>query len=165
MRQRVKMVAKISLIGVCFSGILMAGSGVSPERMEEWLKESNTTCPIKFVDTSRYPKWRAVILYKDNQKEFFSSPKSMLHYFYTQSYRNFSGVQALYVTDYETGGLIESSEAYYVFGSRIVSMSGDDLIPFGTRESAEKFAKEHSGKRIFEFKEVTKKLVDYLEIR
>ncbi|MGP1450459.1 MAG: nitrous oxide reductase accessory protein NosL [Wolinella sp.] len=137
---------------------------ISAIDVDSWLGDSNATCQIKYIDTKKYPKWRAVIVYKDGKKELFSSPKSMLHYFYSKSYQNFSGVKNLYVSDYNSGDLILASDAFYVFGSRIVSMSGDDLIPFSTKESAEKFSQQWSGKRIFEFSNITKKLIDYLEM-
>ena len=44
-----------------------------------------------------------------------------------------------------------------------MSASGDDLIPFDTYEKAEKFAKANSGHKILQFKDITKKLIEYLE--
>ncbi|AII14418.1 nitrous oxide reductase accessory protein [Campylobacter iguaniorum] len=128
----------------------------------EFFKDTNTTCPIKFIDVFNHPDWISVLEYKNGQKVLFSSVKPMFHYFYTDSYKHISPLKKMYVTDYKSKELIDAASAYYVFGSRVVSNSGDDLIPFLSLEDAKDFMAKNSGHKIMEFKDINKKLIDYL---
>ncbi|MFW5607494.1 MAG: nitrous oxide reductase accessory protein NosL, partial [Campylobacter hyointestinalis] len=100
----------------------------------EFFKDVNSTCPIKFIDVFSHPDWISVLEYKNGEKVLFSSVKPMFHYFYVSSYKHISPLKKMYVTDFKTKKLIDASDAFYVFGSRIVSASGDDLIPFSSME-------------------------------
>lgn len=125
------------------------------------LNDINSTCPVRFVDVAKQPKFACFLIYKDGDKIALSSVKAMFHYFYTQNY-NHGLLKQMLVSDYKSGELIDATSAFYVFGSRIVSASGDDLIPFATLEDAKEFMKANSGHKIFEQKDISKKLIDYL---
>lgn len=129
----------------------------------EFFKDANSTCPIKFIDVFKYPDWIAVLEYKNGKKVLFSSAKQMFYYFYTSKPKEVVPLKKMYVTDYKTKELIEATEAFYVFGSNVVSFSGDDLIPFASYEDAKKFVDDNSASRIFEFSKINKKLIDYLD--
>ncbi|ARQ97930.1 nitrous oxide reductase accessory protein NosL [Campylobacter lanienae] len=128
----------------------------------EFFKDTNSTCPIKFIDVFKYPDWIAAIEYKNGKKVLFSSAKQMFYYLYTSKPKEVVPIKKLYVTDYKTKELIEATDAFYIFGSRIVSYSGDDLIPFASYEDAKEFTTQTSASRIFEFSKINKKLIDYL---
>ena len=51
----------------------------------------------------------------------------MFYYFYTSKPKEVVPLKKMYVTDYKTKELIEATDAFYVFGSNVVSFSGDDL--------------------------------------
>lgn len=125
------------------------------------LNDTNTTCPIRYVDILKHPQFACFLIYKDGDKIALSSVKAMFHYFYTQNY-NHGLLKQMLVSDYKSGELIDATSAFYVFGSRIVSASGDDLIPFATLKDAKEFMKSNSGHKIFEHKDISKKLIDYL---
>lgn len=55
-----------------------------------------------------------------------------------------------YVTDFLTKRLIDVKEAYLVMGTQIRGFMGYDLIPFSSKEEAERFMAEHGGKRIIQ---------------
>lgn len=131
------------------------------DKNDPYFSDTNSTCPIKFIDVFKSPNFVAVIEYKDNKKILFSSSKQMFHYFYKLNH-HFVPINRLLVTDFKTGELIEASEAFYVFGSRIVSASGDDLIPFALEADAKEFASKNSGHAILPFSKITAKLIDYL---
>jgi nitrous oxide reductase accessory protein NosL len=59
-----------------------------------------------------------------------------------------------YVTDFETKRLIDVDKAFLVLGSTVKGFMGYDLIPFSSKESAEKFMGFYGGKRIVELKTV-----------
>ncbi|ARR01087.1 MULTISPECIES: nitrous oxide reductase accessory protein NosL [Campylobacter] len=128
----------------------------------QFFKDVNSTCPIKFIDVFKYPDWIAAVEYKNGKKVLFSSAKQMFYYIYTSKPKEVVPLKKLYVTDYKTKELIEATDAFYVFGSRIVSFSGDDLIPFRSYDDAKEFADKTSASRIFEFSKINKKLIDYL---
>jgi len=79
-----------------------------------------------------------------------------------KSERDFSEIL---VTDYETMQAINAETAYFVYGSRATSPSGDDLVALETKEAAEAFAKRYSGKRVFKFDEISDALIRLLNGR
>ena len=79
-----------------------------------------------------------------------------------KSERDFSKIV---VTDYATMKPINAETAFFVYGSRATSPAGDDLVPFATREAAEKFSKAYGGKRILKFDEVPDALIRLLNGR
>lgn len=130
---------------------------------DTFFKDANTTCPVKFIDVFKAPKFIAVLEY-EGEKVLFSSPKAMFHYFYEIApKRHFGRLKRILVSDYKSGDLIEARGAFYVFGSRIVSAGGDDLIPFATLKDAQDFAAANSGRKILKFSEITRRLIEYLE--
>jgi nitrous oxide reductase accessory protein NosL len=149
---------------VLFFALCAALFGAGDPRENPFFKDVNSTCPIKFIDVFTAPRFIAALEYNDGEKVLFSSPKQMFHYMYKRSSaEHVAPIRRMLVTDYASGELIDASEAFYVFGSRVVSASGDDLIPFSNLKSAEDFSREHSGHRILEFKDVKQKLIEYLE--
>jgi len=133
--------------------------------------DKNTTCLVRHFKVYKDPKWVAMIQVRDGKTVYFSSPKSMFEFYHrpgkwfdvgVKSERDFSQIV---VTDYETLKPINAETAFFVYGSRATSPSGDDLVPFSTKEAAEKFSKAYSGKRIFKFDEVTDALIRLLNGR
>ena len=127
---------------------------------DEFFKDVNQTCAVKFINVFKAPNFIAALEYKDGKKVLFSSAKLMFYYYFNADKSEFKN---LYVTDYKNKNLINAKKAFYVFGSRIVSSSGDDLIPFSSLEDALEFSKENSGHKLFFFNEITKNLILYLD--
>jgi len=100
------------------------------------------------------PKWVSKIELRNGKKLFFSSPKSLIE-FYHQPGKWFDvGVKSendfkdIIVTDYQTLKLINARDAFYVYGSRATSPSGDDLVATKSEKEAKIFAKKYSGKSL-----------------
>ena len=74
---------------------------------------------------------------------------------------NFGGAE-LYVTDYASGEILRTQDAFYVFGSVLQSARGDDLITFARLRDAQDFMREKKGHKILQFREISAKLIDYL---
>ena len=74
-------------------------------------------------------------------------------------------VKSIYVTDYKSKKLIDAKTAYYVFGSNIMSVGGDDLIPFSLENDAKEFFKVNNGKQIYRFDRMTENFINYLDMR
>ena len=105
------------------------------------------------------------------QKVFFSSPKSMFEFYHRPGKWYDIGVKSekdfkdIIVTDYETMKLVNAKDAYFIYGSRATSPSGDDLVVIGNKTRAENFAKKYSGKRVFRFNEVSDPLIKLINGR
>ncbi|MEA1954388.1 MAG: nitrous oxide reductase accessory protein NosL [Campylobacterota bacterium] len=127
--------------------------------------DKNTSCLVRHIKVYKEPKWVAKIKVRNGKTVYFSSPKSLFEFYHrpgkwfdvgVKSERDFSEIV---VTDYETLKPINAETAFYIYGSRVTSPAGDDLVAIETKEAAEKFAKIYSGKRIFKFDEVSDALI------
>jgi nitrous oxide reductase accessory protein NosL len=54
---------------------------------------------------------------------------------------------------------IEAGRAFYVIGSDVMGPMGHELAPLATKADAEDFLKDHKGKRILSYGEVTPEIV------
>ncbi len=133
--------------------------------------DKNTSCLVRNIPLYKDPKWSAKIVTRAGKTVYFSSPKSLFEFYHrpgkwfevgVKNERDFSQIV---VTDYLTLQAIDAEKAFFVYGSSDTSPAGDDLVPFATKKSAEKFAKENNGKRIFEFDKVSDALIRLLNGR
>jgi len=133
--------------------------------------DRNTTGLVRQMKVYKEPKWVAKIMLQNGKKLFFVSPKSMIE-FYHQPGKWFDiGVKSeadfkqILVTDYSTMEPINARGAFYVYGSNVTSPAGDDLVPFANYDTAQRFSKEHNGKRVMAFAEIPKALINLLNGR
>jgi len=133
--------------------------------------DKETTCLVRHLKVYKEPKWVAKIMLQNGKNIFFSSPKSMIE-FYHQPGKWFDvGVKSekdfkqILVTDYDTMEPINARGAFFVYGSNVTSPAGDDLVPFANYDTAQRFAKEHNGKRVMAFAEIPKALINLLNGR
>ncbi len=133
--------------------------------------DKNTSCLVRHIKVYKEPKWVAKIKIRNGKTVYFSSPKSLFEFYHrpgkwfdigVKSERDFSKIV---VTDFNTLKAIDAEKAFYVYGSRVTSPAGDDLVPFKTKKAAEDFSKTYSGKRIFKFDEVSDALIRLLNGR
>jgi len=156
------------------TGMTFAATEVKPFKVEKkyfLTYDKNTTCIVRHIKVYKEPKWVANIEVRSGKTVYFSSPKSMFEFYHRpgkwfdvgiKSERDFSQI---IVTDYETLKPINAETAFFVYGSGATSPAGDDLVPFATKEAAEKFSKEYNGKRIMKFDEVSDALIRLLNGR
>jgi len=157
------------LIGMLFfSTLFSATSELKPFKVEKkyfLTYDKNTTCLVRHLKVYKEPKWVAKIKVRNGKVVYFSSPKSMFEFYFrpgkwydvgVKSERDFSEIV---VTDYATLKPINAETAYYVYGSNVTSPGGDDLVPFATKEAAEKFSKAHNGHRVMPFDKVSDALI------
>jgi len=115
-------------------------------------------CPICGMFIAKYPKWVATI--KDNNHiHYFDGVKDMMKFIFLKN-KKFIDIK---VTDYYTINGIDAFNAFYVYGSNIYGPMGNELIPFNNLEKAKEFLKNHSGKKILKFNEITKKIIYSLD--
>jgi len=124
-------------------------------------------CPVCGMFVAKYPDFAAQIQYSDGSTVFFDGAKDMFKYLQQPAaYRK--GKQAgnmtgIYVTDYYSLAPVDGVSAWYVSGSDIYGPMGHELVPFGKEKDAREFMKDHKGKRLLRFREVTPQVVKGLD--
>jgi nitrous oxide reductase accessory protein NosL len=116
-------------------------------------------CPVCGMFVYKYPDFLAEILFKDGSVAFFDGAKDLFKYYFDlQKYdrkHTSADFDCLYVTDYYSLELIDGRQAYYVVGSDVYGPMGKELIPFADESQAKVFMKDHQGKRLLRFKEIS----------
>ena len=124
-------------------------------------------CPVCGMFVAKYPDFLAAIRYRDGSRFFFDGAKDMFKYYFDiEKYhpaRKQSDIEAVYVTDYYNLSPTNAYEATYIVGSDIYGPMGRELIPFEKAGDAEAFMKDHRGKSLLKFKDVTLPLVKSLD--
>ena len=119
-------------------------------------------CPVCGMFVAKYQPWIAQIQYSEDDVAMFDGVKDMMaFYFEPEKYGGKKGqkANAIYVKDYYTQEWFNGKEAVYVTGSDVMGPMGHEFIPFNSTSAAENFMKDHKGKRIFQFSEITLKQV------
>ncbi len=119
-------------------------------------------CPVCGMLVSKYPNWVAVVQYKDGHAHFFDGAKDLFKYLhdltkYAPGHRR-EDVAVIQVTDFYSLMRIDAQKAFFVVDSDVLGPMGHELVPLATRADAEDFLKDHKGKRILGFAEVTREL-------
>jgi len=79
------------------------------------------------------------------------------------SKRTPSSIESIYLTEYYNYKVIDGTKAFYVIGSDVLGPMGKELIPFETMADASDFSKDHKGKRILRFENVSREVVKSFE--
>jgi len=124
-------------------------------------KERCTVCGM-FV--AKYPNWLAQIHYDSlEQTKFFDGVKDMMvYYFNPEMYGGPSrdSIMNIFVKDYYSLNWLSAQDAHFVAGSDVYGPMGHELVPFSSREAAENYSKDHHGKKILTFDEITPELIE-----
>ena len=156
------------LMGIFLAVSLSSASSVLPPKAKKnYVMDYNkeTRCLVRNFFVYKDPKWAAKIELKNGKKIYFSSPKSLIEFYHRPGKWFDVGVKDekdfkdIIVTDYETMKLLNAKDAYYIYGSRAISPSGDDLVVIENEEDAKIFSERYSGKRVFKFKEISPALI------
>ena len=115
----------------------------------------------------KYPDFLAEIIYKDGTYAVFDGSKDMFKYLFNlQKYnpaQKTENIDSIYVTDYYQLALIDGYKATYVIGSDIYGPMGKEPIPFAKEADAQGFKKDHKGKSLLKFKEITPEIIKGLD--
>jgi copper chaperone NosL len=120
-------------------------------------------CPVCGMIVSKYPNWIATVVWKDGHTHHFDGAKDMFKFLqslpkYAPSHK-LSDAKAVAVTDFYNLEKIAADKAFYVIGSDVMGPMGPELVPLATRADAEDFLKDHKGRRILGYAEITPALV------
>ncbi|MCX8087322.1 MAG: nitrous oxide reductase accessory protein NosL [Rhodocyclaceae bacterium] len=119
-------------------------------------------CPVCGMLVAKYPHWVATIVYKDGHAHHFDGAKDMFKFWfdppkYAPGHAR-EQIASIWVTDYYNLQKIDAKTALYVIGSDVLGPMGHEFVPLATLADAEEFLKEHKGRRILRFGEVTREL-------
>jgi len=124
-------------------------------------------CPVCGMFVAKYPDWQAQVIFRDGSLAYFDGAKDMFKYLFNLKKYNptkkSADIRAIHVNDYYDLIFINGWEAYYVAGSDIYGPMGRELIPFQKEADARGFLKDHKGKTLLKFKEVTPEIVKGLD--
>ena len=124
-------------------------------------------CPVCGMFVAKYPDFVAEVLFKNGSYAVFDGAKDMFKYYLNIKKYNppqdKENIEAIYVTDYYSLNLIDGLRAYYVLGSNIYGPMGNELIPFAKESDAREFMKDHRGKSMLKFTDVTYETVKALD--
>jgi len=124
-------------------------------------------CPVCGMFVHKYPDFLALIIFKDGSAAFFDGAKDMFKYYFNQQKyspnQKEADVDSVYVADYYSLGTIDAAKAYYVLGSDVYGPMGNELIPFEKEAEARVFMKDHKGKSLLRFQDITYAMVKGME--
>jgi copper chaperone NosL len=151
----------LGLAGFLLVSVAVAGEKAAP------VPSARDKCPVCGMFVAKYTEWTASVVYKDGATFFFDGPKDLFVYCLTpEKYdtgRKRADIAAVHVTDYYTLKAIDGREAYYVLGSNVFGPMGKELVPFSKKADAEGFLKDHGGKSVLRFSDVTRQTLKALE--
>lgn len=120
-------------------------------------------CPVCRMYVSQAPHWLAAAVMRSGRTLYFDGPKDLFRFVFDgEKYlpgKTDLAVEALYVTDYYTLALVRADGVSFVIGSDVYGPMGYELVPIGGREQADVFLKDHKGKRILSFSEITPEII------
>jgi nitrous oxide reductase accessory protein NosL len=116
-------------------------------------------CPVCGMVVSKYPNWIAMVRYRDGHAHYFDGAKDMFKYLfnlsrYAPGHRS-QDIEQIVVTEYYDLKRLDARRAFFVIGSDMHGPMGHELIPLATRADAEEFLRDHGGRRILTYMEVT----------
>jgi nitrous oxide reductase accessory protein NosL len=116
-------------------------------------------CAVCGMFVAKYKTWVAQIIFSDRSYAAFDGPKDMFKYYLQMNKyapaKKPSDITAVYVTEYYSAKLMDAKKMFYVTGSNVLGPMGDELIPVASEKQAQEFLKDHKGKGILKFQEIT----------
>jgi len=149
------------IISVLISGLLVFS--VSPLYAEGPQPTKKDKCLVCGMAVSPYPNWVSAIEFKDGTRVFFDGPKDMFRFYFNMkkygSDKTQADVSTVYVTEYYSTKMMNAGDddLYFITGSDVYGPMGMELVPVKGKKQAETFMKDHKGKRMLRFSEVTMK--------
>ena len=116
-------------------------------------------CPVCGMFVAKYPDFAAQIQFRDGSTFHFDGAKDMFKYYLNLSRyapgKKPADISTVLVTSYYDLTMVDGASAYYVIGSDVFGPMGRELIPFVKESEARDFLKDHKGKKILRFRDVT----------
>ena len=107
-------------------------------------------CPVCGMFLYHYPTWVSRITYPNDETYSFDGVKDMMRFYFN----NEENIVHIFVQDYYTQKTLEARDSYFVLGSDVYGPMGVELIPFSTKEKADKFSLDHKGLKVVKFQDI-----------
>ena len=124
------------------------------------------SCAVCGMHVPNVPDWAAVITFQDGGQAWFDGPKDLFTFLFdVKRYaprRKAQDIRDIQVKDYYGLKHIDARKAWFVLGSDVMGPMGHELVPFAGEAQARDFQKDHRGKRILGFGDITAKTLDEL---
>jgi nitrous oxide reductase accessory protein NosL len=124
-------------------------------------------CPVCGMFVYKYPEWVGQIVFKDGSYAFFDGAKDLFKYYFNLKKYNpqktRADIESISVTEYYDIQPVAAQSAWFVVGSDVYGPMGKELIPVSNETGAREFLKDHKGKRILRFKEITPSILEKLD--
>jgi nitrous oxide reductase accessory protein NosL len=116
-------------------------------------------CAVCGMQVANFPDWAAVITFRDGAQAWFDGPKDLFTFLLDlKQYapkRQAGDITAIQVKDYYALKHVDGRKAFYVTGSDVMGPMGKELVPFATEAAARDFLKDHHGRQVLTFPQVT----------
>lgn len=127
----------------------------------------DAVCPVCGMFVAKFPEWVAVVVYKDGHAHYFDGAKDLFKFLaapksYVPAHRP-EDVATVAVTDYYAVEPIAARDAWYVIGSDVLGPMGHELVPLSTEAEAKDFLRDHHGKAVIRFDQVTPDVLGRLD--
>jgi len=123
-------------------------------------------CPVCGMLVSPHHDWISQVRHDDGTTVFFAGCKDLFKYLLSLDRyaprKDRKNVVSVFVTNYYDGEVISARTALFVVGSNALGPIGHELIPHRSHVAAEDFMRDHHGRRILRFNEVTKTILHEL---
>jgi len=124
-------------------------------------------CPVCGMFVAGYKDFLTATAFKDGAVFYFDGPKDMFRFLFEPAKywpsRDRSDTASVWVTDYYSLKMVDGSAAFYVRGSDVLGPMGAELIPFAKEDEAKEFMKDHQGKALLRFADVTPDVIGGLD--
>lgn len=124
-------------------------------------------CPVCGMFVAKYPDWVSEVRFRDGSYAVFDGPKDLFKYLsdmkHYASGRPREDIRSIYVMDYYAVSPIDGTAAFYVTGGDVRGPMGAEFVPFEKETDAREFLKDHGGKSVLRFKDITPAILDGLE--
>ncbi len=140
----------------CFYSTAFAGPVEKIEKKER--------CPVCGMFVIKFKPWITQMVLSNNDVHMFDGVKDMFAYFFEpQKYGAKPGteIKQIWVKDYYSQEWTDGKKCFYVSDSDVYGPMGHEFIPFGSIEAAENFKKDHKGKKVLRFDEITLEGVNF----
>jgi copper chaperone NosL len=148
--------------------VLIAAASPAWGADQKFVKPSpKDKCPVCGMFVAKYPDFIAQVIFRDGAVFHFDGVKDLMKFHfrldrYSPGHKE-ADIAAIWVTDYYSLELIDGPQAWYVVGSDVYGPMGKELIPFSKESDARGFMKDHKGKSLLRFKDVSVELIRGLD--
>ncbi len=124
-------------------------------------------CAVCGMFVSMFADRNARVEFKDATQAISCGAKCMFKYYLNMNQynptRNKNDVTSISVKDYYSAASVDALKAFFVIWSDVYGPMGHEPIPFEKEADAKKFLKEHKGKKILRFNDISQKLIKSLD--